>query len=87
MHIDTYVPITQAKTRLLDLVREIHDQDSTVAITKNGLPEAVMISMEHWESLGETLAILTDEEGMRQLKTAILEEKLGTPFISLEHID
>ncbi len=87
MQIDSYVPITQAKAKLLDMVREIHDKDNTVAITKNGVPETVMISIEHWEALGETLAILADEEGMRQLRAAILAEKNGQAFVDLESID
>jgi len=60
MQIDNYIPITRAKAKLLDMVREIHDKDSTVAITKNGVPKAVMISMEQWESTRETMAILCD---------------------------
>ena len=43
--IQDYVPITQAKNKLLDMVRSIHDNDNAIAITKNGIPEAVLISM------------------------------------------
>ena len=34
--IETFVPITQAKAKLLDIVRELHDTNDTIAITKNG---------------------------------------------------
>ena len=43
--IHQYVPVTRAKTMLLDLVRKIKDSDETIAITKNGVPEVVLISM------------------------------------------
>ena len=32
--IETYIPITQAKTKLLDMVRQLHDTNNTIAITK-----------------------------------------------------
>jgi len=86
MQIDTYLPITQAKAKLLDVVRDIHDKDSTIAITKNGVPEAVMLSIEQYESIRETLAILADEDVMTQLRTSIKEEKDGKSFVDLEDI-
>ena len=83
MQIDNYIPITRAKAKLLDMVREIHDKDSTVAITKNGVPEAVMISMDQWESTRETMAILADENVMKQLRASIHDEKDGKPFVDI----
>ncbi|MFN2367968.1 MAG: type II toxin-antitoxin system Phd/YefM family antitoxin [Desulfurivibrionaceae bacterium] len=69
MHnVDNFVPITQAKSKLLDLVRLIHDRDDTYAITKNGVPEAVLISMKKFEGLLETIEILADQDAMAQLR-------------------
>lgn len=87
MQIDNYIPITRAKAKLLDMVREIHDKDSTVAITKNGVPKAVLISMEQWESTRETMAILADEQAMKQLRASIQDEKNGKSFIDIEDIE
>lgn len=66
--IETFVPITQAKAKLLDIVRQLHDTDDTIAITKNGVPEAVILSIKKFEGLLETIDILADPEMMRQLK-------------------
>jgi antitoxin YefM len=66
--IETFIPITQAKAKLLDMVRQIHDTNDTIAITKNGVPEAVLLSMKKFEGLLETIDILADPEMMRQLK-------------------
>jgi antitoxin YefM len=66
--IETFVPITQAKAKLLDMVRQIHDTNDTIAITKNGVPEAVMLSMAKFEGLLETIDILADPEMMGQLR-------------------
>lgn len=40
--IQDYVPSTQVKSRLLDMVRSLHQTDNAIAITKNGVPEAVL---------------------------------------------
>ncbi len=81
--IETYVPITQAKAKLLDLVRKLHDTNDTIAITKNGVPEAVMLSMRKFEGFLETIDILADPEMMRQLKGSAKDIKEGR-FIDLD---
>lgn len=75
--VENYVPITKAKSKLLDMVRSIHDRDETIAITKNGVPEAVMISMKKFEGLLETIEILADREAMDQLRNSIEDERSG----------
>ena len=75
LHIESYVPISKAKTNLLDIVRALHDSQDTIAITKNGVPEAVLISMEGYEGLMETLEILADPETMKVMATSIEDAK------------
>ncbi len=75
--IENYVPITQAKTQLLDLVRSLHNKADTIAITKNGIPEAVLLSMETYEGLIETIDVLADSDVMAAMKASILDEKAG----------
>lgn len=75
--IETYVPITQAKAKLLDIVRQIGDTDDTVAITKNGVPEAVLLSMKKFEGFLETIDILSDAEMVNQLKASARDTKEG----------
>jgi antitoxin YefM len=75
--IESFVPVTQAKAKLLDIVRQIGDTDDTVAITKNGVPEAVLLSMKKFEGLLETIDILSDSEMVKQLRTSAKEIKAG----------
>ena len=75
--IETYVPITQAKAKLLDMVRQLRDTNDTIAITKNGVPEAVMLSMKKFEGFLETIDILADPEMMKQLKGSAQDVKAG----------
>jgi len=55
-----YIPITSAKNILPDLVRKIKASDNTIAITKNGVPEAVLISMKKFESMLQMADVLTN---------------------------
>jgi antitoxin YefM len=75
--INKYVPITKAKNDLLELVREVEKEYSTVAVTKNGVPAAVILSMQTFEGLIETLDILSDPATLRSLRKAIRQARSG----------
>jgi antitoxin YefM len=75
--IQDYIPITKAKSKLLDIIRKIESSDDTVAITKNGIPEAVLLSMNKFEGLVETLEILSDENVMKSIRKSIKEAGEG----------
>ena len=78
--IETFVPITQAKAKFLDMVRQLQDTDDIVAITKNGVPEAVMLSMRKFQGFLETIDILADPEMMSQLRSSEKDVKNGRLF-------
>ncbi len=84
MQIDSYIPVTKAK--LLDMMRNIDDTDDTIAITKNGIPKAVVMSMEQYEAMRETMTILADEDVMKQIRASIKEMQEGKPLVDLEDI-
>ncbi|MFC1829074.1 type II toxin-antitoxin system Phd/YefM family antitoxin [Thermodesulfobacteriota bacterium] len=75
--IKEYIPVTRAKAQLLDLVRKIKDSDDTIAITKNGIPEVVLISMNKFLSILETIDILSDEKAMKSIRKSIQEADKG----------
>ncbi len=69
------LPLAEVKARLSQIVADIATTDEEVTITKNGQATAVLVSYEEFESWQETLAVLSDQElvkeihsGMRQLK-------------------
>jgi antitoxin YefM len=72
-----YIPITKAKSDLLNLIRKLENSDDAFAITKNGVPEAVLISMMKFKGLLETIEILADEKIIRSLKKSIDEADRG----------
>ena len=75
--IQDYIPVTKAKSKLLDIIRKIESSDDTVAITKNGVPEAVLLSMSKFEGLVETLEVLSDEAAMKSIRKSIKEAREG----------
>jgi antitoxin YefM len=75
--ISRYVPITKAKNDLLELIRQVEKVDESVAVTKNGVPTAVILSMEKYKGLLETLDILSDEETVKSLRTSIRQARKG----------
>ena len=77
LSIQDYIPVTKAKIKLLDIIRKIESSDDTVAITKNGVPEAVLLSMNKFEGLVETLAVLSDEKAMKSIRKSIKEAREG----------
>ncbi len=75
--IQEYIPVTKAKAELLDLVRKIEGSNDAIAITKNGVPEAVLISMKKFKGLLESLEILSDEKAMKSIRKSIKEAQKG----------
>ena len=75
--ISTYIPISKAKTDLLNIIRRLESLDDAVAVTKNGVPAAVILSVEKYEGLLETLDILSDEKTMRSLRTSMCQARRG----------
>lgn len=73
--ISKYVPISKAKNDLLELIRQVEDIDESVAVTKNGIPAAVILSIEKYEGLLETLDILSDQKTMKSLRTSIRQAR------------
>jgi antitoxin YefM len=75
--IDRFVLITQAKNRLLDLAREVERDDDVVAITRNGIPAAILLSPAKYEGLLETLEILGNARTMRALRRSLRQAASG----------
>ena len=73
----TYIPISKAKSELLDIIRRLESVDDAVAVTKNGVPAALILSMEKYEGLLETLDILSDEKTMKSLRTSMRQARRG----------
>lgn len=52
--------ITEARRRIFEIVEEVQKPDSYYTLTENGRPKAVILSVEEFESLWETIRTLGD---------------------------
>ncbi|MGK2852956.1 MAG: type II toxin-antitoxin system Phd/YefM family antitoxin [Microbacteriaceae bacterium] len=67
------LPVSKVKDRLNELVDSASRTHEQVTITKNGRPAAVLIGVDEWEALQETLFWLS-QEGTRDAVTAARAE-------------
>ncbi len=75
--IHQFVPVTKAKNNFLEIIRQVEKEESTVAVTKNGVPTVVILSMERFTGFLETLEILADEETMKSLRRSMRQARQG----------
>ncbi|NYE96214.1 prevent-host-death family protein [Psychromicrobium silvestre] len=59
------LPLSTVKAKLSELVDSASTTHDQVVITKNGLPAAIIIGTDEWESLQETLFWLS-QPGIRE---------------------
>lgn len=79
------VPFTVARATLSDLLDEVHASRDHVVISRNGRPVALLMSLDEYESLQETIEVLSDEELMEQLRESEEDVKAGRTY-SLEEV-
>jgi prevent-host-death family protein len=65
---DQILPISEVKRGLLPLIKKVQQLNESIAITRNGHPAAVLLSMEEYEGLPETIEILSNPKLIRFLR-------------------
>ena len=71
------VPLTAAKTHLARLLSEVENLGEQVVITRSGRPAGVLISVDEYEGLLETLEILADPELSAAVRQGLAEIERG----------
>jgi prevent-host-death family protein len=66
----TTLPLAEVRARLSKLVEEAERTHQRVEVTKNGRRAAVLLSADDYDSLMETLDILSDAEAMVEIRQA-----------------
>ena len=66
----TTIPLADVKARLSAVLDEVRDTHERVVITRNGRPEAVILSVADLEALEETLDILATAGALEQIRQA-----------------
>lgn len=76
-HFSETIPASKAKTYFSQLLRRLREHHESFAITQRGKIAGVLLSIEEYESLIETLDILSDKEMMKSIERGLRDEKAG----------
>ena len=66
-----------ARRKLTKLPEELGDNPSTVAVTRRGKPVLAIMTWDDYQTILETLEILSDDRSVAQLRRSIKEVKEG----------
>lgn len=69
--------LAEVKAHLSELVGRVNRQHDRVTVTVHGRPSAVLLSPDDLEALEETIAILSNDEAVRQLAVSDAELARG----------
>jgi antitoxin YefM len=79
----TPVPLSEAKTHLSALARRVRQQHERIALTRNGEPEAVLLSVDDLEGLEMTLEILSDSAASARISESLAALGRGEEGVDL----
>jgi len=74
------LPVTKIKRDFLSILKSMEEDEATIAVTRNGEPVGVMMTLSRYEALLETIDILSDRQIMRSLEASKKDFKSGTVF-------
>jgi antitoxin YefM len=71
------ITTVNARRELTKLPEKLGANPATVAVTRRGKPVLAIMTWEDYQSILETLEILSDDESVHQLRRSIKEVKEG----------
>jgi prevent-host-death family protein len=69
--------LAEVKAHLSEVVGRVDRQHDRVTVTVHGRPSAILISPDDLEALEETIAVLSDDDAVRQLASSDAELARG----------
>ena len=80
------LPITEARAKLTQIANDLAGSQDTVTVTNRGKPMMTLIGYEMYESIIESLEIMSDPELMAQLRQSLREARSGD-MIDLDEVE
>ena len=80
------LPISEVKTHLPQLLDKVSARDEQIVVTRKGKPTAVILSYGEFESLRETLDVMSDPAMMRQIHKSLAYFARGGKGKSFEDV-
>lgn len=78
--------LSEVKTRLPELIAGVQDREEEVVVTKNGRPAAILINVQEYARLKETLDVLSDPALMKQISQSRALYRSGRKGLSFEDV-
>ena len=75
--IDKIMPVTRFKRELLEILKDMKDEDSTITVTRNGEPVGVIMTPYRYDAMVETIEILADKDVMAALDRSATDFETG----------
>ena len=73
----TTLPLSEAKTNLARLLSRVEEVGEQFVITRSGRPAGVLMSVDEYEGLLETLEILADGDLMKSIRRGLDDLEKG----------
>jgi prevent-host-death family protein len=71
------ISLKEARSRFSAIVEKVDRLSQRYVVTKNGVPKAVVMSAEEFESWVETLELMSNPKAVRALEQGLKEAKSG----------
>lgn len=78
--------LSEVKTRLPELVAGVQEREEEIVVTKNGRPAAVLLNVQEYARLKETLDVLSDPDLMQQIAESREFYRAGKKGLSFEDV-
>ncbi|MBL7179190.1 MAG: type II toxin-antitoxin system prevent-host-death family antitoxin [Pseudomonadota bacterium] len=78
--IDKIMPVTRVKRELLEILKDMADEDSTITVTRNGEPVGVIMTPYRYDAMVETIEILADRDVMAALGRSAADFEAGRVY-------
>jgi antitoxin YefM len=80
LELDKVLPVTKVKKELLEILKNMSEEHSTITVTKNGKPVSIIMTPDRYDALMETIEILADSEIMTSLAKSADDFKNGRVY-------
>lgn len=71
------ISLKEARSRFSTIVDKVDRLSQRYVVTKNGVPKAVVMSAEEFESWVETLELMSNPKAVKALEQGLKEAKAG----------
>ncbi len=82
--IQKIMPVTKVKREFLDILKVMQEENSTIALTRNGEPVGIMMTPDRYEAILETMEILADKEILAALQSSARDFKSDKVYTDSE---